>query len=108
MLDRATDLTRIVRRSGGTIAPDGGPLTTTAYHKIRPRRQEWQALPQQVLPAIISPDSILSSGVRALGYLVDAAGLAGVPRPVTPDLAGGGVAAAPHDRRRPQLAARVS
>jgi hypothetical protein len=31
MLDRATDLTRIVRRSGGTIAPDGGPFTTTAY-----------------------------------------------------------------------------
>jgi hypothetical protein len=27
-LDRVTNLTRIVRRSGGTIVPDGGPLAT--------------------------------------------------------------------------------
>lgn len=27
-LDHVSDLTRIVRRSGSTIAPDGGPLAT--------------------------------------------------------------------------------
>ena len=43
----------IVRRSGGTIAPDGGPLTTTGWQRIR---QEWLALPGQVVPAVIGTD----------------------------------------------------
>ena len=106
-LDHDTDLTRIVRRSGGTIAPDGGPLTTAGYHRIRQWRQEWQALPQQVLPSIIGPDSTFHSGVQALGCLADLAGFAGAARRVAPVLAGGG-AAAPHRRRQPQVASRAS
>jgi hypothetical protein len=43
----------IVPRSGGTIAPDGGPLTTTGYRRIRQWRQEWQALPRLVIPAVV-------------------------------------------------------
>jgi 2-hydroxychromene-2-carboxylate isomerase len=39
LLDRDPDLTRIERRSGGTIAPDGGPLTTAGWLRIR----QWRA-----------------------------------------------------------------
>ena len=35
---------QIVRREGGTITPDGGPLTTTAYNRARQWRQQWLAL----------------------------------------------------------------
>jgi hypothetical protein len=54
LLDRDPDLARIVRRSGGTIAPDGGPLTAAGWRRIR-RRQEWLALPGQVTPAVAGP-----------------------------------------------------
>ncbi len=42
-LPRDPDMARIVRRSGGTIAPDGGPLTTAGWRRIRRWRQEWLA-----------------------------------------------------------------
>src|SRR5258708_15364246 len=41
----------IVPRSDGTIAPDGGPLTTTGYRRIRQWQQEGQAPPRPVIPA---------------------------------------------------------
>ncbi len=104
-LDHDTDLTRIVRRSGGTIAPDGGPLTTAGYHRIRQWRQQWQALPQQVLPSIIGPDSTFHSGVQALGCLADLAGFAVPPGASRRSWRAGG-AAAPHRRRQPQVASR--
>ena len=74
LLDRDTDLARIVRRSGGTIAPDGGPLTAAGWRRIRQWRQEWLALPHQVIPAVIGPDQILRSGIDGLGYLADLTG----------------------------------
>jgi 2-hydroxychromene-2-carboxylate isomerase len=78
LLLRDTDMARIVRRSGGTIAPDGGPLTAAGWQRIRRWRQEWLALPSQVIPAIIGPDEVARAGIDGLGYLAalaDAAGL---------------------------------
>jgi hypothetical protein len=54
---------RIVRREGGTTTPDGGPLTTAAYHRARQWRQQWLALfesarPETALPAMIGPDGL--------------------------------------------------
>ncbi len=68
-LDRDPDLARITRRSGGTIAPDGGPLTTEGYQRIRQWRRQWLAMPQQAVPAVIGPDSAWHSGGAALRYL---------------------------------------
>lgn len=48
------DPMRIVCREGGTVTPDGGPLTTTGYRRIQQWRQRWLALPQQVIPAVVS------------------------------------------------------
>ena len=74
LLDRDPDLARIVRRSGGTIAPDGGPLTAAGWLRIRRWRQEWLALPSQVIPAVIGPDRIVRSGTDGLRYLAELAG----------------------------------
>jgi 2-hydroxychromene-2-carboxylate isomerase len=78
LLLRDTDLTRIVRRSGGTIAPDGGPLTTAGWQRTRQWRQEWLALPGQVIPAVIGPDQVVRAGIDALRYLADLAGAVGL------------------------------
>ena len=78
LLVRDPDLARITRRSGGTIAPDGGPLTTAGWRRIRQWRADWLALPSQVIPAVIGPDQVLRSGVDGLGYLADLAATVGV------------------------------
>ena len=78
LLLRDPDMARIVRRSGGTIAPDGGPLTTTGWRRIRRWRQEWLALPSQVIPAVIGPDQIMRPGIEGLRYLADLASTAGL------------------------------
>lgn len=62
------DPARLVRRSGGTIGPDGSPLTTTGYRRIRQWRQEWQSLPEHVVPAMIGPDGAFHPGTHGLGY----------------------------------------
>lgn len=56
----------IVRRSGGTIAPDGGPLTAAGWRRWR---QGWLALPGQVIPAVAGPDQVVRSGIDGLRYL---------------------------------------
>jgi hypothetical protein len=76
LLLRDTDLARIVRRSGGTIGPDGGPLTTDGWGRIWQWRQDWLALPSQVIPAVIGPDQVVRSGIEGLRYLADLAGTA--------------------------------
>jgi hypothetical protein len=78
LLDRDPDLARITRRSGGTIAPDGGPLTAAGWQRIRQSRADWLALPSQVIPAVIGPDQVLRSGVDGLGYLANLAATVGV------------------------------
>lgn len=83
LLDRDPDLTRIVRRSGGTIAPDGGPLSTAGWRRIRRWREEWLELPSQVIPAVVGPDQIVRSGIDGLRYLAGLAedgDAAGAPR----------------------------
>jgi DSBA-like thioredoxin domain len=89
LLLRDPDLARIVRRSGGTIAPDGGPLTTAGWRRIRQWRQEWLALPSQVIPAVIGPDHVARPGTDGLRYLADLAGRAGL-LPLPPARAGTG------------------
>ncbi|HLI35821.1 MAG TPA: DsbA family protein [Streptosporangiaceae bacterium] len=90
LLLRDTDLARIVRRSGGTIAQDGGPLTTAGWRRIQRWRQEWLALPSQVIPVVIGPDHIARSGAGALRYL---AGLASARDASARDASAGGVGA---------------
>jgi 2-hydroxychromene-2-carboxylate isomerase len=87
LLLRDPELARIVRRSGGTIALDGGPLTTAGWRRIRQWRQEWLALRSQVIPAVIGPDHVVRPGLDGLGYLADLAGTVGL-RPLAPARAG--------------------
>lgn len=92
LLHQDPELDRIVRRSGGTIAPDGGPLTTVGWRRIRRWRDDWQALPSQVVPAVIGPDGILRSGADGLRYLADLAARAQVvPHARTAAVPGQGV-----------------
>jgi hypothetical protein len=79
LLLRDTDMTRIVRRSGGTVALNGVPLTTTGWQRVRQWRREWLALPSQVTPAVIGADHIVRPGVEGLRYLAGLAGAAGPP-----------------------------
>ena len=79
------DLAQSVRRTGGTITPDGGPLTTAGYLRIRRWRQEWLALPQQVVPAVIGPDGTLHPGADGLRWLAGLAAAGAANRiPQTP------------------------
>ncbi len=87
LLLRDTDPARIVRRSGGTIIRDGQPLTTAGWQRIRRWRQEWLALPSQVIPAVTGPDQIVRPGIDGLRYLADLTGSVGL-RPLTPARAG--------------------
>jgi hypothetical protein len=73
------DPMRIVRREGGTITPDGGPLTTAAYHRARQWRQQWlalfePALPEPALPAVIGPDGAVHAGPDGLRCLAGIVG----------------------------------
>jgi hypothetical protein len=78
------DPMRIVRREGGTITPDGGPLTTAAYDQARQWRQQWlalfepalfePALAEPALPAVIGPDGAVHAGPDGLRCLAGIAG----------------------------------
>jgi 2-hydroxychromene-2-carboxylate isomerase len=103
LLLRDTDMARIVRRSGGTIAPDGGPLTTTGWQRIRQWRQEWLALPSQVIPAVTGPDRVVRPGIDGLRYLADLASTVR-PRPPLPGPAG----TEPRRDARPAASARAA
>jgi 2-hydroxychromene-2-carboxylate isomerase len=103
LLLRDTDMARIVRRSGGTIAQDGGPLTTAGWRRIRQWRQEWLALPSQVIPVVIGADQVVRPGVDGLRYLAELADTAGL-RPLLPMRAGAG----PRRDARPAATARTA
>jgi DSBA-like thioredoxin domain len=68
------DPMQIVRREGGTITPDGDPLTTAAYHRARQWRQQWLALfepapCEPAIPAVIGPDGAVHAGADGLRCL---------------------------------------
>jgi hypothetical protein len=82
------DPVRIVRRSGGTVTLDGGPLTSTGYRRCRDWQEQWLALPRQVTPAVIGPDGTVhvgADGLRCLAAIMVAVGaLPGRERMVQP------------------------
>jgi hypothetical protein len=80
------DPMRIVRREGGTVTPDGGPLTTTGYQRIQQWRQRWLALPQQVIPAVVSPSGTVHFGADGLRFLAGIAGSPAIARDTAPGL----------------------
>jgi hypothetical protein len=73
------DVARIVRMEGGTVTPDGSPLTTSAHYRARQWRQQWLALPEPAVPAVIGPDGAVHVGSDGLRCLAEIAG-AGRPR----------------------------
>ena len=73
------DPMQIVRREGGVITPDGGPLTTAAYNRARQWRQQWlalfePALAEPAIPAVIGPDGAVHAGPDGLRCLAGALG----------------------------------
>lgn len=68
-LDHDPDLERLVRRSGGTIAGDGNPLTTAGWRRVRQWRENWLALPSQVIPTVTGPGQVAWAGTDALRHL---------------------------------------
>ena len=71
------DPVRIVRRSGGTVTLDGGPLTYTGYRRCRDWQEQWLALPRQVTPAVIGPAGAVyfgADGLRCLAAIMATAG----------------------------------
>jgi 2-hydroxychromene-2-carboxylate isomerase len=76
LLLRDTDLARIVRRSGGTIAQDGGPLTTAGWRRIRQwtispdpvpaRSATWPDSPAHATPAHATPAQAVSAQAVSL------------------------------------------
>lgn len=54
------------RRQGGTIGPDGGPLTTIGYQRIRTWRDEWRELGRPGLPVLIDAHGTLYEAADAV------------------------------------------
>lgn len=69
------------RRQGGVIAPDGGPLTTLGYRRIRAWREQWLALNRPRLPILVDGHGAVYDGADAVRRL------AGQTPPPAPALA---------------------
>jgi hypothetical protein len=63
------DPLHLIRVLGGTIAPNGVPLTTTGWRRAQQWRQEWLALADHVVPTVIDPTGAALPGVQGLAYL---------------------------------------
>lgn len=59
-------MTRVL---GGTITPNGIPLTTAGWRRAQRWRSEWLALPEQVVPTVIGHSGVVLPGVSGLEYL---------------------------------------
>ena len=71
---------KATRRQGGTIAPDGGPLTTIGYRRIRTWRDEWHTLGRPRLPVLIDANGTLHEAADAVLALAGRP-LSQAPRP---------------------------
>lgn len=76
------DPARITRRLGGTVTPDGGPLTTTGWKRIRDWRHQWLALGDPVVPTVIDQDGAVHAGADALRFLAELVQRAATPAPI--------------------------
>ena len=83
----------IIRRMGGTIAPDGQPVTTTGWQRVRSWRGDWLALGTPVVPVVVDGIGRVFRGLDALSYLAllayspsDLPGPRPTPADVTPPL----------------------
>lgn len=65
------DPLHMTRVLGGTIAPNGIPLTTTGWRRCQQWRQEWLGLDEHVVPAVIDPAGTAMPGVLGLAYLAN-------------------------------------
>jgi predicted DsbA family dithiol-disulfide isomerase len=65
------DPLHMTRVLGGTIAPNGIPLTTTGWRRCQQWRQEWLGLGAHAVPTVIDPTGTVLPGVRGLAYLAD-------------------------------------
>lgn len=65
------DPLHMTRVLGGTIAPNGIPLTTTAWRRAQQWRQHWLSLVEHVVPTVIDPTGLALPGVRGLAYLAE-------------------------------------
>ncbi|WP_213454867.1 DsbA family oxidoreductase [Rhizomonospora bruguierae] len=62
---------RITRMLGGTVAPNGIPLTTTGWRRVRRWRDDWLAVAGNTVPVAVAPDGAAYRGIQALAYLAD-------------------------------------
>ncbi len=63
------DPAHITRVLGGTIAPNGAPLTTVGWRRVGQWRAEWLALPPPVVPIVVDSAGVAHRGVEGLAYL---------------------------------------
>ena len=68
-LDSDPDLARVVRRSGGTVAADGTPLTFAGHHRVAGWRRDWLALADQTIPAVVDARGGVHAGTDGVAFL---------------------------------------
>lgn len=73
-IDADPDMDRVTRRIGGTVACDGGPLTTDAWRRIRRWREAWLALPSRAVPAVVTRHGEVLTEDAGLAWLARLAG----------------------------------
>jgi hypothetical protein len=61
-------MTRVL---GGTIAPNGIPVTTSGWRRCQHWRQAWLGLAEHVTPTVIDPIGTVLPSVRGLAYLAE-------------------------------------
>lgn len=68
-VDRDPDMSRVTRRTGGTVSCDGQPLTTTAWRQLTAWRGAWLELPTPAVPAVVTATGEALTEGEALEWL---------------------------------------